>query len=129
MDVIPAERMPAALRAARVAMILQSGLGLLLLALLAPAAAAGASAPVFLAVLLPLLLAVVVLGWLVFSWSSRRKWVRWCAVAVEGITVGGVLVRDAVEGQLGGGKLIGAVLPLAIVVILLTPPAARWFDR
>ncbi len=58
---------------------------------------------------------VVLMGWLVARWSSRRKWVRWCVVDREFGWV--TLVHPATH------------LPLAIVVGLLTPAAARWFDR
>ncbi|MFG1619921.1 hypothetical protein ACGFI3_44830 [Nonomuraea wenchangensis] len=58
---------------------------------------------------------VVLMGWLVARWSSRRKWVRWCVVDREFGWV--TLVHPA------------TLLPLAIVVGLLTPAAARWFDR
>ncbi|WP_143082205.1 hypothetical protein [Nonomuraea wenchangensis] len=58
---------------------------------------------------------VVLMGWLVARWSSRRKWVRWCVVDREFGRV--TLVHPA------------TLLPLAIVVGLLTPAAARWFDR
>lgn len=111
-------------------MILQSGFGLLGLALMA-AAVAGSGAPMLLVVLLLLLLVVVALGWLAFRWSSRRKWVRWCAVAVEAVMVGGAVAGPVLDGEFGWRTLIslGTVLPLAVIVALVTPSAARWFDR
>ncbi|NUW44877.1 hypothetical protein [Nonomuraea rhodomycinica] len=130
-DAIPAERMPAAVQAARAGATLQLGFALLLFAMTGADAVAGAVTPMFLVWLLQLLLVVVIMGLLVFRWSSRRKWVRWCAVAVEAVTVGGNVVAAAISGELGWGTLVnlGAVLPVAILVILLTPSAARWFDR
>ncbi|NUW33737.1 hypothetical protein HTZ77_20190 [Nonomuraea sp. SMC257] len=126
-DVIPAEPMPGAVRTARGAMILQSGFGLFFFAMMA-----AAGAPMLLVALLPLLLLVVVaLGGLAFRCSSRRKWVRWCAVAVEAVTVGGNIAGPVLDGEFGWRTLInlGVVLPLAVVIALLTPSAARWFDR
>ncbi|MET7334841.1 hypothetical protein [Nonomuraea sp. NPDC005650] len=129
--VIPAEQMPATVRAARVIMTLQLGVSLLLFAMMLPAAVAAFGNPVLLGVLLRLFLVVVLLGWLVFRWSSRRKWVRWCAVAIEAVAVGSYLITAAIDGEFGWRTLIdlGTVLPLAIVITLFTPAATRWFDR
>ncbi|TMR97384.1 hypothetical protein [Nonomuraea basaltis] len=77
------------------------------------------------------LLVVALMGWLIFRWSSRRKWVRWCAIAFEAIAVGSHLVTVTIDGELGWMTLIdpATLLPLAIVIELLTQSAARWFDR
>ncbi|MGI5284725.1 hypothetical protein ACQEVF_15495 [Nonomuraea polychroma] len=130
-EVIPAERMPATVRAARVIMTLQLGFSLFLSALLLPGAAAAFTDPLLLVVLLQLLLIVVLMGWLVFRWSSRRKWVRWCAIAFEAFAVSTHLITTTIDGELSWRTLIdlGTILPLAIVITLLTPAAARWFNR
>ncbi|MFI7701710.1 hypothetical protein [Nonomuraea sp. NPDC049480] len=127
--VVPAERMPAAALAARVIMTLQVGLGLLFLAIFLAGAVAAASDAALLVAFLPGLLFVVLQGWLIFRWSSRRKWVRWSAIAIEVVAVGSSVITAVVDGELGGATLAGQVLPLAIVVLLLTPSAARWFER
>ncbi|MGI5268553.1 hypothetical protein ACQEUU_05335 [Nonomuraea sp. CA-218870] len=54
---------------------------------------------------------------------------RWSAIAIEVVAVGWSVIPDAVDGELGWATLTSLVLPLAIVVLLLTPSAARWFDR
>jgi hypothetical protein len=129
-EVLPAERMPATVRAARVIMTLQLGFSLFLSALLLPAAVAVFSHPVLLVALLQLLFVVVLTGWLVFRWSSRRKWVRWCAIAFETVAVGSNLILATIDGERGWRLIdLGTILPLAIVITLLTPTATRWFNR
>ncbi|MEV4551086.1 hypothetical protein [Nonomuraea wenchangensis] len=56
---------------------------------------------------------------------------RWCAVAFEVVLVGSHLVLAVVDEEFGWVTLVhpATLLPLAIVVGLLTPAAARWFDR
>ncbi|MDA0634793.1 hypothetical protein OUY22_15315 [Nonomuraea sp. MCN248] len=127
--VIPAERMPATALAARVIMTLQVGLGLLFLAIFLAGAVAAAVDAALLVAFLPGVLVVVLQGWLIFRWSSRRKWVRWSGIAIEVVGVGLGVIPTAVEGELGWATLPSLVLPLAVVILLLTPSAARWFDR
>jgi hypothetical protein len=129
-EVIPAARMPATVRAARVIITLQLGFSLFLSALLLPAAVVVFSHPVLLVMLLQLLLVVVLAGWLVFRWSSRTKWVRRCAIAFEAVVVGSNLIMTTIDGEPGWRLIdVGTILPLAIVITLLTPSAAPWFDR
>ncbi|AQZ60426.1 unnamed protein product [[Actinomadura] parvosata subsp. kistnae] len=72
--------------------------------------------------------AFVVLSWLLVArWPSRRRVVRWGAVGVE-VAVCGLALAAAGSGG-GGGPLAWSVLPVAAVVLLLTPSAGRWFDR
>ncbi|KAB8190529.1 hypothetical protein FH608_033895 [Nonomuraea phyllanthi] len=127
--VVPAERMPTAALAARVVVTLQVGMGLLFAATFLAGAVAVSGDPALLVEFIPGLLLVALLGWLIFRWRSRRKWVRWSAIAIEVVAVGMGVITAAVGGALDWGTLIRQVLPLAIIVLLLTPSAARWFDR
>ncbi|MGR6916461.1 hypothetical protein ACU635_19640 [[Actinomadura] parvosata] len=80
---------------------------------------------------LPLLLAsaafTAVLCLMVARWPSRRRMVRWGAAAVEVVVCGVALAAAGSGGSVG--PLAGSVLPVAAVVLLLTPSAGRWFDR
>ncbi|MFI7633681.1 hypothetical protein [Nonomuraea sp. NPDC049400] len=70
-------------------------------------------------------------GWSLSRWMSRRKPVRWGVVAIEVASVGAHLTLVAIDGDFGWTSLLSlsVLLPLAVVIPLLTPPAARWFDR
>ncbi|MEU4225339.1 hypothetical protein AB0F17_13665 [Nonomuraea sp. NPDC026600] len=130
-DAIQAERMPAAMRAARFIMTLEVAFSLVGLAIMIGTAAAFAFSGPFL--LMPLYSAVItaLMGWLLSRWSSRRKPVRWGTIAVEVVAAGGYLIMTAIDGDLSWIKLIApsTLFPLAVVVMLLTPSATRWFDR
>ncbi|MET7333432.1 hypothetical protein [Nonomuraea sp. NPDC005650] len=56
---------------------------------------------------------------------------RWGAIALEAVLGGGFLIVKAVDGDLDWISLLapGVVFPLSVAVLLLTPSAARWFDR
>ncbi|MFC4007803.1 hypothetical protein ACFOY2_11255 [Nonomuraea purpurea] len=62
---------------------------------------------------------------------ATGKFVRWGSIAVAVVAGGGYLAMAAIDGDLGGIKLLApsVFLPLAIVITLLTPSAGRWFDR
>ncbi|WP_101786308.1 hypothetical protein [Nonomuraea indica] len=125
------ERMPGTVRVAGFLVIVQLAFGLFGVAIIMPGIVAALGDPGLLVLLLQPVLVVALLALLVFRWSSRRKWVRWCAVAFEAVALGLHLTTAAVEGEFGWRTLIhlGAVLPLAIVVGLCVPAAARWFGR
>ncbi|MEV0626608.1 hypothetical protein [Nonomuraea wenchangensis] len=112
-------------------MIVQLAFGLFGAAMMIPVVLAAFSDPRLFALSLQLVGVVVLMGWLVVRWSSRRKWVRWCAVAFEVVLVGSHLVLAVVDEEFGWVTLVhpATLLPLAIVVGLLTPAAARWLDR
>ncbi|MFG3441207.1 hypothetical protein ACGF0J_28490 [Nonomuraea sp. NPDC047897] len=128
---VAAERMPATVRAARFLLILQLALGLFGTAIMMPGIVAALGDPELLVLLLQPVLVVALLGWLIFRWSSRGKWVRWCALAFETVAAGAHLITAAMDGEFGWLSLIhpSTVLPLAIVIELCTPSAARWFVR
>ncbi|MEV4106083.1 hypothetical protein [Nonomuraea sp. NPDC049695] len=133
-DVIQAERMPAAMpatvRAARFVLTLQVAFGIVGVAFVgAIVFASVGAAPILLMVLFQAAITALQ-GWLVSRWPSRRRLVRWGAVAVEVVSAGAALAIVAIDGDLRWAALLPRVLfPLAVVIPLLTPPAGRWFDR
>lgn len=130
-EAIHAEQMPTIVRAVRFIMIVQLAFALFGAAMMMPIIMAAFGDPGLFILLLPPVVVVALLGWLIFRWSSRRKWVRWCAVAFAAVALGGHLIPAAVDGGFGWMTLVrpATLLPLAIVVGSLTPSAARWFDR
>ncbi|MEU6723184.1 hypothetical protein ABZ917_05680 [Nonomuraea wenchangensis] len=130
-EAIQTEQMPTVVRALRLIMIVQLAFGLFSVAIMIPVIVAAFSDPILFVPSLPPVVVVVLMGWLVARWSSRRKWVRWCALAFEVFAVGSHLIVAAVDGEFGWATLVhlATLLPLAIVVGLLTSAAARWFDR
>ncbi|MEV4251007.1 hypothetical protein AB0J63_47430 [Streptosporangium canum] len=69
--------------------------------------------------------------WVLSGSLSRRLFVLWRAIAVEVITVVMHLALTLLEGDLRWIKLVdlNTLLPPAVVTLLLTPAAARWFNR
>ncbi|MEV5499724.1 hypothetical protein AB0M50_30425 [Nonomuraea fuscirosea] len=130
-DSLPAEPMPALVRAARVVLIVQVAASVLGLVVMGGVLAAAASAPsLFLLLFLLPAVVLVVMVWLVLRWSSRRSFVRWAAVAVEAVLGGGNLVSMLVAGRFVWASLpLSVLLPLGVAGALLTAPAARWFNR
>lgn len=127
-EAIQVEPMPTAVRAARLIMILDVALGLLGIVIMIDIGAVIFS-PAYVLLLLYAVLTTALMVWLVFRWSSRRKAVRWGAVALEGVLGGGSLIFRAADGDLTWTTLAGLLIPLAVVVLLLSPAAGRWFDR
>ncbi|MEV4014411.1 hypothetical protein AB0J35_28310 [Nonomuraea angiospora] len=127
-EAIQAEPMPAAVRAARFIMTLDVAFGLVGIGVMIIVGAVAFS-PAYVLLLLYVVSTTALMGWLISRWQSRKKAVRWGAVALELVLSGGGLVVKAVDGDLRWTALLGLVLPLAVVVLLLTPAAGRWFDR
>ncbi|MEV6157588.1 hypothetical protein AB0L53_45350 [Nonomuraea sp. NPDC052129] len=128
-DAIPVERMPTAMRVAMFVLTLDVAFSLLGLAIMIGTVAFAFGGP-FLLLLLYSAVITAFMCWLLARWSSRRTFVRWGAIAVEGVSVGGSLLRNAIDGGFGWTTLVPAtLLPLVLVIMLLTPSAARWFDR
>ncbi|MFI6741381.1 hypothetical protein ACIBI9_51415 [Nonomuraea sp. NPDC050451] len=94
-----------------------------------PRSSAVAFSPGYVLLLLYAVSTTALMGWLISRWTSRKKAVRWGAVALELVLSGGGLIVKAVDGDLRWTTPLGLVFRLAVVVLLLTPSAARWFDR
>jgi small-conductance mechanosensitive channel len=128
-EVKQAEQMTPIVHGARVMIILQMAFGLFLAAIMVVGVLTIPASGIVVQMLLSVMI-IAIVGWLIFRWSSRRKWVRWSAVAFETLMLGGNLVASVVDSDFGWMTLVaGALLPLAIIVGLLTAAAARWFDR
>lgn len=123
--------MPATVWATRFIMIVQLAFSLLGIVLMTPGVVALFSDPLIFGLMLQFFLVTALLGWLVFRWSSRRKWVRWCALGLEAVTLAVQVITTVLDSEVSWIKLfrLATLLPLGIVVLLLTPPAGRWFVR
>ncbi|MFD1547160.1 hypothetical protein [Nonomuraea guangzhouensis] len=122
--------MPGTVRAARTIMCVQMVLTLIMTAILALLfAQVGWNA----IVLLPLLYGIasaVVIVLVVVKMKSRRKWVRWTGIGIQGVNVISYVV-GAFSGSGAApnvGELLGLGLSVAVIVLLLTPPSTAWFD-
>ncbi|NJP89184.1 hypothetical protein HCN51_06940 [Nonomuraea sp. FMUSA5-5] len=121
------DQVPPTALIARYILTFQAACGVVGTALAAYLLLSSGLATVFLLLLLASA-AFAALSWLLAArWTSRRRMVRWGAVAVE-VAVCGVALAAAGSGG-GVGPLAWSVLPVAAVVLLLTPSAGRWFDR
>jgi hypothetical protein len=120
--------MPVPVRAARFIMTLDVAFGLVGIGIMIIVGAVAFS-PAYVLLFLYAASTTALMGWLISRWPSRRKAVRWGAVALELVLGGGGLIVKAVDGDLGRTALLGLLPPLAVVVLLLTPAAGRWFDR
>ncbi|MBE1589066.1 hypothetical protein ACFPOI_34710 [Nonomuraea angiospora] len=127
-EAVQTEPMPPAVRAARLIMILDVALSLIGIAIMIRIGTVVFSTG-YVLLLLFAVATTVLMGWLVFRWSSRKKAVRWSAVALEAVLGGGGLIIRAAQGDLRWTTLLGLLIPLAVVVLLLTQAAGRWFDR
>ncbi|MET8865497.1 hypothetical protein ABZW11_21375 [Nonomuraea sp. NPDC004580] len=122
MNVQQVHTMPGTVRAARVLMCVQVLMEVVLSALvLLPLALNG-----FLVLNFVLGVAVAVLaGAMVVLMRTRRRWVQWVGLAIEGL-----LAANALVGLMGTGS-VGAVAGLALAVgviaLLLTPSSNGWF--
>ncbi|HUR09016.1 MAG TPA: hypothetical protein VM347_41205 [Nonomuraea sp.] len=129
-DAIQAERMPAIVRAGRFIMTLEVAFRLVGIAIMIGSVAFAFSGSFVLLILYTVVITGL-MGRLLSRWPSRRKPVRWGAIAVEVVSAGGYLIMNAIDGDLGWMRLIATstLFPLAVVATLLTPSATRWFDR
>ncbi|NUR91650.1 MAG: hypothetical protein HOY71_46890, partial [Nonomuraea sp.] len=85
--------------------------------------------PEGLLILLFLTALVVPACWASARSGRREPWVRWALVAVEAWWAGAFLLLNALDPGLDWGRVLGpgTLAPLAVVVLLLLPPAGRWF--
>lgn len=118
--------MPGTVRAARTIMCVQLVLTLLLTVILMLGLSQLGWNGTLLLILLNGIVSIGVTGLVVFKMGTRGKWVRWTGLGIQGLSVIG-----SVMGGFSGvsaGQLVGLVLPVAVIVLLLTPPSAAWFD-
>ncbi|MFC4117964.1 hypothetical protein [Nonomuraea zeae] len=129
-EVIKAEQMPATVRAARLIMTIEVAFGLVSLAMMIGVAAADFS-PGFLLLIPCAALFPALMGWVLSRWPSRRKYVRWSAVAVDVAACGLYVTTAAIHDDLDWVVLLSpsTFLPVAVVIVMLTPSAGRWFAR
>lgn len=59
--------------------------------------------------------------------TTRRRWVRFAALAVEGATAGVWIAQTVASGDTGG--MYDIAFALAVLVLLALPQSAAWFDR
>ncbi|GAA5770811.1 hypothetical protein Aros01_07339 [Streptosporangium roseum] len=111
-------------------MIIEVAFSLLRIAIMISAAITAFRVPLLLPILA--VVSITALKYRVLSgWLSRRLSVLRCAIAVEVITVVMHLALPLLGGDLRWIKAVdlNTLLPLAVVTLLLTPAAARWFNR
>jgi len=122
--------MPATVQAALILLGLQAAFSLVGAVFMVVGVIADFSGPRLLLLLCGMAI-IGLMGWLMSRWRSRRKPVRWGAIAVEVAVSCGYLVLAMVDGELHWATLLGpgGLLPFSVVVLLLLPPAGRWFDR
>jgi hypothetical protein len=127
------DTMPRSVKTARVVLWIQTGFGLFgaafFLVFAGPIARdTGAESAGILAIGLAALLIAVVLGLLALRSSSRQSWVRITAIVIEGVLIaGGVLAL--VQGAGASTQAIGFALAAVVIVHMLKPETAAWFDR
>src|SRR5690606_34074061 len=68
----------------------------------------------------------VAIGVVVFGMRSRRPWLRWMGVAFQAVAATMSVVVLVTEEDFS--VLLSFVLSVAVIVLLLTPTAAAWFD-
>ncbi|MFG1690310.1 hypothetical protein ACGFNP_59890 [Nonomuraea sp. NPDC049269] len=123
--------MPGTVRAARTIMCVQMVLSLIMTAILALLfLQVGWNATLLLTLLYGIAGAVVVVL-VVVKMKSRRKWVRWTGIGIQGANVISY-VAGAFTGSNAGapnvGEFLGLGLSVAVIALLLVPSSAAWFD-
>ncbi|MEU4224744.1 hypothetical protein AB0F17_10635 [Nonomuraea sp. NPDC026600] len=124
--------MPGTVRAARTIMCVQMVLTLVMTAILALLfVQVGWSAIVLLPLLFGIATAVVIVL-VVVKMKSRRKWVRWTGIGIQGVNVISYVV-GAFTGSNGfatpsAGEFLGLGLSVAVIALLLVQSSAAWFD-
>ncbi|GAA3662737.1 hypothetical protein GCM10022224_028380 [Nonomuraea antimicrobica] len=121
-------RMPGTVKAAQYVLTFQMAFGLVGFA----AGIGGFFATFHWMLLIPLGYAAVSLstvGWLLSRWSTRRRAVRRLIVGVETAYIAGGLALRAMDPGLTWRDMIVVVagFPLVAIVLMLLPPAGRWF--
>lgn len=89
----------------------------------------GFAAP-FLLLLLASATGTALLWLLVARWPSRKKSVRWGAIAIQAASFALLLALPLLDGGIdSSSRLIGSVVPVATITLLAVPSTGRWFDR
>lgn len=122
--------MSATAHIARFIMALQMGGGLAGIALMIYVVFASGFIPALLLLLLAQA-AVTALLWLLWArWPSRKKSVRWGAIAIAAASCVLVLALPMLDSGIGSlSTLVGSVVPAATIILLAVPSTGRWFDR
>lgn len=115
--------MPTSVRVARIIMSVQLAGAVFLFAILVIPLVLGG---VFIPEALLIVGVGVAIGVVVFGMRSRRPWVRWMGVAIQAVAATMSVVVLVTEGDFS--VLLSFVLSVAVIVLLLTPTAAAWFD-
>ncbi|MGI5268578.1 hypothetical protein ACQEUU_05460 [Nonomuraea sp. CA-218870] len=70
-------------------------------------------------------------GWILARFPKRERRVRWGATALQAVTIASSLVIAWIDSGFATRSLLtpGVLLPGLVIAMLLTPAAARWFDR
>ncbi|MFI6744292.1 hypothetical protein ACIBI9_66525 [Nonomuraea sp. NPDC050451] len=70
------------------------------------------------------------LGWLLSRWSSRRMYLRWAIITVHLLTIGAAILDLALFSTVTWYAVFGShILVWVVIVLLLLPPAGRWFSE
>ncbi|MFB4264888.1 hypothetical protein [Nonomuraea sp. GTA35] len=124
------EHMPVTAHIARFILTLQMGAGFAGIALCVYLFASSGFAAPFLLLLLASA-AVTALLWLVVArWPSRRRPVRWAAIAIQAATGALILAKPLFDSDISlFSTLFQSAVPAATVILLAVPSTARWFGR
>ncbi|WP_188195581.1 hypothetical protein [Nonomuraea sp. SYSU D8015] len=118
--------MPGLVRAARTTMCLQLVMTLLITVILLLGVAQAVISGILLLLVLYAVAACVVIGLVVVKMGTRRTWVRWAAVAVQGVLAAGQMI--GLLSDPGLGKMTGLALAVAAIACLLSPSSDAWFN-
>ncbi|MEV0821363.1 hypothetical protein [Nonomuraea rubra] len=122
--------MPVTAHIARFILTLQLGVGFGVIALgIFASIGSGFTGP-YLLLLLASATGTALLWLLVARWPSRKKSVRWGAIAIQAASFALLLALPLLDGGIDSySRLIGSVVPVATIILLAVPSTGRWFDR
>lgn len=122
--------MPVTAHIARFILTLQLGVGFGVIALgIFASIGSGFTGP-YLLLLLASAAGTALLWLLLAHWPSRKKSVRWGAIAIQAASFALLLALPPLDGGIDSySRLIGSVVPVATIILLAVPSTGRWFDR
>jgi hypothetical protein len=126
--------MPGTVRAARTIMCVQMVLTLVMTVILALLFVELGWNANLLRTLLYGIVSTAVIVLMVVKMRSRRKWVRWTGIGIQGVNVISFMVGAFIGSSSGAsavpnaGGLLGLGLSVAVIALLLTPSSTAWFD-